>query len=851
MVDVEALMPRAAPLISSFNAGEFSESMVGRTDVKYYFNACKKIRNFQTMVQGPGRRRSGSRFTAAIKDELKRSWLVRFEFNVLQSYVLEFGDQYIRFFSNHGVVVDPSDPVNPLEVATPYTEADLINSDGTFALRFRQSNDVLYIMHRRFQTRKLIRTAAAAFNLQLYEPKGGPFKAIDPDNVVTVYIDNGEIGSSRNLTASAPIFKSGHIGGLFLIEQANTDDIKQWESGKSITTGDVRRSDGKNYTALNTATTGSIRPTHGVGAKYDGDNGVQWRYDDPGFGWVKITDIGGGGTTAICDVLSRIPDEAVGSGNATTRWAFGAWSDEYGWPDVIGFFKERLCFARDQEGWMSSPGDFDDMRTRDEHGLVTALSSVSFQIQADRANKIEWLASTDNALIVGTAGDEHAVTALTTSEPFGPDNKNVDLQTTYGSRSIEPERVGDSIIFVQRSGREVREMRSAESVEERWRSTDATIFAEHVTESGVLEMSFQQKPYPILWCRRADGQLIGFTVNSEQDVRGWHPHRIGGFDDSAQTEFAVVESITSVFAPDGSRNELWMIVRRHIDGQTHRYVEFMEKTFDTSAGDDPEDAFFVDSGLTLNNTISTTLTPGAGAATKGSTAVPFTAGSPVFVSGDVGRFIHYRYSVFNAVGKRVWKKAVAKITAFITDQQVECAINSPWPDLDEIPADGWRMTVTSVSGADHLEGQTVQLCVDGAAHPDRVVTGGAVSLDFPGSKIHLGLKCTAVLQPMPVEAGAADGTSQGKPKRAHRLGIRFIDTLGAKYGYDEDGEMDEVLTREPGMSMDEAPPLFTGMKVLAWPDGSREDLQLTIIQDQPLPCTVAALVPFMNTQDSR
>lgn len=846
-------MPKAVPGLVAFNAGEWSESLYGRTDIENYKNACRKIRNMTLRVQGPARRRGGTRFVYPIKDESTRSWLVRFEFNVEQSYLMEFGDKYIRFYSNHGRVMDPLNPTDPLEVATPYAIADLTRSDGTFALRFRQFNDVIYIFHRNYEPQKLSRTGASAFSLSAYRPKGGPFKDLDPDNNIIVYIDVGDVGVGRNLTASSAIFKAGHIGGLFLLEQSTTDDIAQWEAGKSITIGDVRRSDGKNYTALNTATSGTVAPIHTVGAKYDGDAGVQWQFNDAGYGWVRITNVGGGGLTAVCEVLSRVPDEAVGPTNGSTRWAFGAWSGEYGWPDCVTFYRERLILARDLEVWGTVAGDFDDMRARDEGGLVTTDMAIRRSIVSDRCNRIEWLASSDQAVIIGTAGDEHTLSAATNTEPFGAENVRTKVQTDYGSRHVEPERIGDSVFFVQRAGRELRDMRLIESsVDEKWDSTDATVYADHVTKSGVIQMAFQQKPDPILWCMRADGQLAGLTVNREQQVRGWHPHRIGGYSDANGTQFAVVESIAAIFAPDGTRNETWMIVRRYINGQTRRYIEYMDKAFDSNDGDDPEDAFFVDCGLTYDGKVAATLTPGVGADVDGTTDVVFDASAPVFSAGDVGRFIHYRYSRIDVKGKTNWYKSVAEITEYVSDQQVLCTIESPWPNLDVIAVDGWRMTVTSISGLDHLEGQTIQLCVDGAAHDDKVVTGGSVTLDNPGSKIHGGLAANAVLQPMPPEAGAADGTAQSKTKRAHRVGIRFIDSLGARYGRDEDSEdLDEILTRDSEDETDTAPPLFTGIKVVSWPDGYTDDMLLTIVQDQPLPLTVAGLIPHMKTEDSR
>lgn len=838
-------MPKAAPIISSFNAGEFSPLMAGRVDLKYYPNACRRIRNFIPAVQGPARRRAGTRFVAEVKDSGDRTWLGRFEFNVEQVYVLEFGDLYIRFFSNHGVVGAP------YEVVTPWSAADLTGADGTFQLRFVQSNDVLYIVHPSYAPRKLTRTGAATFALSTLAPTGGPFKDVDPDQTITVRA-SANTGVGITLTASSAIFLAGHVGSMFYLEQKNTDDIEQWETAKGIAINDVRRSDGKNYHALNAATTGSVRPTHSFGAKYDGDGAVQWQFDDPGYGWVTITAIGGGGTTATATVLSRIPDGAVGAGNPSTRWAHAAWSDVEDWPDHVTFFKERLCFLRNHNGWMSVVNDFENFSRRDTGGLVTADMSLVFTIESDRSNSVQWVAPSENALLVGTAGDEHAIYEITSTEAFGPGNAQARKQTEYGSRHVPIARVGSGVLFAQRAGRKIRDMKQAESVNERWVADDVTVLAEHVTKGGVIDMTYQQEPDSVVWAVRDDGQLLGFTLNREQDVKGWHPHRIGGYSDSAKTEFAVVESIIAVPSPDGDRDELWMIVRRYIDGGAVRYVEWVEYAHEE--GDDPEDQFYVDAGLTLDNVVNATLTPGTGATVKGSTGISFTASAGVF-AGTVGRRIHHRYMTVAITGKITWHRAVALITAVNGGGTVATAtIYMPWPNLNVIAANGWRLSVTAVTGLGHLIGQEVEILGDGAVYPNQVVNASGElpnALSPPASKIHVGLACHAVLQPMPVEAGAADGTAQTKTQRTSRVGIRFHETGGGKYGKDEERQLDRILTRSGGINMDEAPPLFTGDKIVSWPAGYEGPNLITIIQDQPLAMTVVALVPQLNTQDNR
>ena len=833
-------MPKATPLITSFNAGELTHLLEGKVDLKYYPNGCRRIRNFKVTKQGPAKRRAGTRFVAAVKTESQRTWLGSFIYNAAQSYITEYGHQYIRFFAGHGVVGAP------FEVTTPYSSADLTTAQNTFKLRFAQSGDVQYICHESYQQRKLTRTGAATFSIAALETYCGPFKPIDPDNTITVYA-SAATGTGITLTASSAIFLAGHVGSQFLLEQSNTDDVKQWEVGKSISTNDVRRSDGKNYKALNTATTGSVRPTHTVGSKYDGDAGVQWQFLDPGYGWVRITAIGGGGTTATADVISRIPDEAVGSGNASTRWAHGAWSGVEGWPTDAAFYKERLVFVRGPKGWASVSGDFENFQTRDDGGVITADMGFSFDVTSSRASSIEWLAATDQDLLVGTDGAEISIGPIARGEPFGPGNVSVNQQSEYGSRHVPILRVGDGVLFAQISGRKVRDV-TYKWETEGYKAIDTTVLAEHVTRGGVVDAAYQQEPDSIAWYVRADGILLGFTIDREQEVRGWHPHRIGGYSDSAQSQYAVVEAISCIPSPDGDRDELWMIVQRYIDGATHRYIEWGEYEFEHNG--DQEEAFYVDSGLTLDNSINSTLTPGAGANVAGSTGVSFASSPGAWSSGDVGQQIHYRYSYVNVKGDTIWDKAIVEITDYTSSSGVAGTIIRPFPNLSVVPSGSWRMTVSMVTGIDHLVGQEVAIFADGASRPTQIVPGsGELTLDPPASKVHVGLPCPAVLQPMPVEPNGPDGTSFGKEKRAHQLVISVQDTLALQYGRDEDEQLDQIQTFTSDDTMDFMLPLVSDTLRVAWPDGSDKKLLITIIQPEPFPATIVSMSPWTYHRD--
>ena len=771
-------MAKASPIQANFNAGEFAPSLEGRIDFPKYNNGCKRLENFIPMIQGPARRRSGTRFVREVKNSNDRTWLIRFEFAETDSYILEFGDQYIRFYTNDGVVLDNG---SPYEISTPYTAADLTTSIGTLRLRMVQSADVIYIVHPDYPPKKLSRFGPTNWTLTDIEFKGGPFLDIDPDETIEVYA-SGNTGTVT-LTASSGIFASTDVGSLILLEEEDLSAIKPWASGQELSTsssgssgsnvfGILRRSEGKTYKCVTSdqapasdppsvIRTGGDRPVHTSGVASDGDGepkqpddsdptvyreGVEWEFLDPGYGWARITGYTSA-TQVTAEVVSRFPNGVVGSSNKTTRWAFSRWSATRGYPGHVGFFRERLTFATNQILNFSVAGDFENFAARNPSGEIAPDQAITIEIASDTVNEVQWMVPSDG-LLIGTAGGEFVCSELTTDEVFGPGNVKIAEQSQYGSRSVIPVRVGTAVLFVQRAGRKLRELQY-EFANDRFASTDLTVLSEHITETGITDLVFQQEPHSIVWGCKADGELIGFTFNRNQDVLGWHRHPLGGD--------AVVECLEVIPSPQGTQDDLWMIVRRTINGQTKRYIERLEEDFIEST--DIEDAFFVDSGLSYN-------------------------GSP-------------------------------------TD---------------------------TLSGLSHLEGEEVAVLADGSAHPRVTVESGSITLQREASVVHVGLPYESLLQTMRIEAGAEDGTAQGKTKRITKAVFRFLSTVGAKAG-DSVDNLDEIQFRRPSDPMDQAIQPFTGDKLVEWPGSYDFDGYLIVKQDQPLPMTVLAIMPQVLTQD--
>lgn len=826
-------MPKASPIRTSFNAGELSPLMDGRVEVAKYNSGCKALKNFIPSVQGPAVRRAGTKFVAETKSSPYRSCLLPFVFNVSQVFVLEIGDYYIRFYASHGTletsgvaayngataytlgdlclsggvvyyckaattgnappnttywypqsaVVSGSGNQSIYEIPSPYAVADLTDSDGIMQLDYVQTGDIIYICHASYPVYKLSRYANTRWTMQPVVFANGPFQDQNSTRTTTVY--SSATSGTVTLTANQPIFSSNMVGAYFYLEPADLSTILPWTAGQEFTTnpfGVYRRSDGKTYQCATNGTptagkvwrTGGDKPIHTYGTQTDGGGnaitgtsvekeGLAWTYIDSGYGYVKITGFTSStSVTAVVQGKWNLPSGVVGSTNATFRWAWAAFATpetsgnafltsnptyNAGYPSNVTFFRERLVFSKGQQLFFSVASDFENFAKYDDSGQVVADRAIIATITSDQANTVQWMVP-NQALLIGTSGANFVCSENSTNEVFAPGNIKVEQQTADGSSGVFPASVGFSNLFVQRSGRKILEQ-SYNFQQNGYVTSDMTVLAEHITQTGIIQVQWHQDPYVAMWAIRKDGLLLGFTFNKEQDVTGWHRHPMPN---------GLVESIVTVPAPDLSRDDLWMIVRRTINGTTKRYVEYLSAEYKT--------------------------------------------------------------------GDKVAGKAYVDCSAYYSGSTA----------------------VTTISGLGYLEGQTVQVLADGSTHPDCVVTGGSITLQRSAKEVQVGLGYDSILQINRLEAGAADGTAQGKMKRVNKCVFRFFNTIGAMVGPDEN-TLDEIEFRSPADPMDQPVPIFSGDKLVEWPDGYNFDGYIMVKQSQPLPMTVVAIMPQLHTFD--
>lgn len=147
---------------------------------------------------------------------------------------------------------------------------------------------------------------------------------------------------------------------------------------------------------------------------------------------------------------------------------------------------------------------------------------------------------------------------------------------------------------------------------------------------------------------------------------------------------------------------------------------------------------------------------------------------------------------------------------------------------------------TTFSGLSHLEGKTVSILADGSVHPQRVVSGGSVTLEQAASKVQIGLPITADLQTLPVAVMLQDGSyGQGHVKNVNKVWLRVYRSSGIFIGPDTDN-LTEAKQRStenygsaPALKSEVIPIVLTP----AWADSG----QVFVRQSDPLPLTVVSI----------
>ena len=555
--------------------GEISQDVASRIDLDKYSMALLQAENAVVRPYGSVQKRTGTIFCGETKYADKKSILVRFDFTVELSYMLEIGYKYIRIWKGNTYLNK--------ELATPFEEADLPN------LRFVQSVDVVYITSGKYPVKKLMRYSETDWrieDMEFYPPAFGDLNK-DVDNYLTPSGTTGTI----TITATKDTFTSDMVGDWIKLEQRIT---------------------GKTVTQKTTGTSGTIPIgdtwkiiTHGtwtgsVTIEKSIDNGTTWQqerkytssddynptesgsveeyclmrlvlsitsgsctadlssYPYTHTGYVKIT-----GYTNAKKVQAQVQSSinALGSTEKTIDWYLSAWSKKNGYPICCMFFQDRLVLAgstaKPSRVWLSKTGDYGNFSVDKEAGTVTDDSAITADLINLKSYTIKHV-DAGNDLMIMTEGNEWSISGGETVTPTSITPRN---QQNYGCNDTIPVRVSNRIIYVQRRGSIIRDMGYSYDTDS-YIGMDLTLLAKHLIRNHEITYStFTQEPDSVIYFIRDDGVVICLTYVPDQKVYAWWHIVTDG----------KIEAITST--AQQNNDVIYAVVNRTINGQTKRYIE--------------------------------------------------------------------------------------------------------------------------------------------------------------------------------------------------------------------------------------------------------------------------------------
>lgn len=774
--------------LNNFVGGLVSPKVFGRDDLGFFTSSFEKLQNFIPLPQGPLSSRPGTKHVHHTRRN-NVAIIEPFIFSDDQSYILEFTDLYMRVHQND----------------FPITEAAQNITDVTNA------------------------------NPAVVEIVGHGYSNGDE-----IYI-TGVVGVSN-------------INSRFFIVNNVTPDTFELQ--------DIDEND-FDSTALGAYISG------GTASKIIEFSTVWTEADLPNLDFSQNADvvIGVDGAHRIQSITRLSNTNWSIAVYATIGITFNA-AGEY--PRSVTFYEARLWFggtANNPETFYGSKLPQNDGTPRYDDFTIgvnpdDALTRTLAPSADGRVDTIRWLLGNVKYLTIGTLGGITKVDGGGADFGITPTQAVARPIDSLGCANIKP-IIGEEgeVIYIQRGKLTVRTIEYSFE-KDRYTSNDRNLLSDELSISeidlnnGFEGLTFQSSRPNILWAYKANGDICGITFNSKEEISGWHPHKLGG------TNSKVISNATVPRITGGDR--LYMVVERTINGVTRRHIEYMSDfvfgisrdsvyTDENSEQSDKlkyenifyermKDAVHLDDSLSFDGSLravnaNATLTPQS----VSGNGVVFTASSSIFKSEDVGNIILKKYIDGTESG-------YATIVQFNSDTEVLCDIEVDFDSVDVINAGDWYITASVIGGLYHLEGETVNVVVDGGNHPDRVVQNGEITLNLEATKCHVGKKYRCIAKTTEVSSPLnLNGNPINRLKNINHAIIYFRNTLGCKFGTNLYSSLKEITFSTTDSVLGRPPILFTGPRKININDSWSRSKNIYIIQDNPLPCIIDRIDYYMET----
>lgn len=511
-------MAKVYNLQTSFNAGVLDTRLSARVDVKQYYSGMSVGQNVVCLPQGGAKRRPGMEFIADAGEECR---VIPFVFNVDQAYLMVFRNNAIDIYR---------DDVFKVTVVTTYTTAELMQ------IRFTQSADTMIIVHENHAPATLVRNGSdilwtlsdIAFD---YTPQFDFNDASSPTPVNEI-----QVITFAGVGAGTPY--KVNLAGIDT-EQVSFQDNASGASDLETALLDL----------VNTANTGISVARTGANVftvTFSGSSADDWAQMTG-----RVVD-SSGGTLSVSTTQ-----------NGTTR-AEDTWSVTRGWPKTVTFHEGRLFFGGSSQRpitfWGSAVNDFFNFAP----GTSRADQALDVTLDVDQFDEIRAIFS-NRHLQIFTAGSEFYID----KSPITPENVTARRQTSFGSAEVTPKVIDGATIYIQRTGRSLREF-VFDFAEEAYLSSTASLLSPSVLNSPVdmaVSVGTETEDANYIYVVNGDGTMAVFNTLRSQSVAAWT-----GWDTSGE-----VLNICRLV------DDIYITVKRTINSVTEYYVEKLNELALTDA----------------------------------------------------------------------------------------------------------------------------------------------------------------------------------------------------------------------------------------------------------------------------
>lgn len=843
----------------SFASGELAPSLLARTDLAKYHTGAARLRNFFVDYRSGASTRAGTKFIMQALNSTKAVRLIPFQYSVNATYILEFGDQYIRFISNGATVVEATYAITGatqafpcvLTVAgNPWVNDDWIFVTGIvgmtrlnnrfFKVQVAGNNVTLFdVNSRAIDARTFTAYTSGGTGARVYKITS-PYAAADLATLK--YIQSAQVMTlthpsyaARELTLTAVTSWTLSTVSTGVLVNPPTSVTPAASAGGTVNYAYIVTSvdvDGNESavsvagatTSVNIATTaGSIRVTFTAPAAGLTPSYYNVYKAEPSYSGAVATGASYGfvgfctGTTF--DDTNIVPDFSQQPPIVETPFS------GTNYPGCSSYFSQRLWYAGTNANpltlYASQPGLYANFNTSFPSQEDDALTEV---LVSSQVNAVKWMISMQTGLVVGTSKGAWLVNGGSAGAAVIVSTATAVPQAYNGASDVQPIVINNDIIYVQAKGAIIRDL-SFNIYANVYTGTDISILSNHLFFGyQIPEWAYSEEPFKLVWAIRDDGTMLSLTYVKEQELYGWGRHDTKG-------QFQSVASIT-----EGQVDAVYVVVLRYLTGL---WVKTIERMADRAFPYGAEDAWAVDCGLA-----STLATPAANLVASAATgAVTFTADASAFTSGDVGSVLRMGGGIATITGYTSASIVMGTFTKDMTSVLPNDVNDMPLPAL----AGDWSLAAPSTTfiGFDHLEGSVVSVLADGGA-VSATITNGTLTLPNAATKVVGGLGFQAQLQTMYLDAG--EPTIQGKRKKISALSVRCMESRGLKAGRTF-SRMVSIKELNRAVSLGNPIPLVTGDERVIMDPLWDVPGQICLQQDDPLPVTVLGIIPEIEIGD--